>query len=136
MLARALDEVLHGRQQSSALNLTQCNGEHQSIVHILAVGGHAQDVFQQTAALVAVTPIDPTPEPPIDLATKLVSAFHLTPAESLVGALVACGWSAEAIARRLGCGLGTARNHIKSILRKAGTARQTELVALINRALV
>lgn len=57
--------------------------------------------------------------------------FSLTVAEADVAAMLANGHSIKTIARIRECRLETIRSHVKSILRKTGTTRQAELVALL-----
>jgi len=58
-------------------------------------------------------------------------ALGLTERESETAMLLAGGLDLPTIAHRLQLGLGTVRNHLKSIFGKTGTRRQGELVALL-----
>lgn len=58
----------------------------------------------------------------------LRALFGFTPAEARVGAALVRGEAAPAVARSMGISALTVRSHLKSILRKTGTARQAELV--------
>ncbi|MBE9607663.1 helix-turn-helix transcriptional regulator [Acetobacteraceae bacterium H6797] len=60
--------------------------------------------------------------------------FGLTPTEAAIAADLAVGRSLEAIAGKHHIGIGTVRWHLKSILSKTGTARQTEAAALLARS--
>jgi DNA-binding CsgD family transcriptional regulator len=70
---------------------------------------------------------------PADLAPILMAAFNLTQREALIANALARGEDLAAVAPRLSIGIGTARNHLKSIFRKTHTRRQAELVSLILR---
>ena len=63
----------------------------------------------------------------------LSTAFDLTQRETVVALLVARGLAPAAVARRLDIGEGTARNHVKAVLRKVGVHGQVELAALVAR---
>jgi DNA-binding CsgD family transcriptional regulator len=65
----------------------------------------------------------------------LAAAFELTPAELNVLSLITDGTSLVEAATRLGIAESTARSHVKSLHRKMGVERQSELVALIHRLL-
>jgi DNA-binding CsgD family transcriptional regulator len=61
----------------------------------------------------------------------IAATFRLTPREGEVAALLAGGLDLEAIAARLGLGVGTVRNHLKHAFDKTGAHSQAALVALI-----
>jgi len=61
----------------------------------------------------------------------IATTFHLTRREGEVAALLAGGLDLEAIAARLGLGVGTVRNHLKHAFDKTGAHSQAALVALI-----
>lgn len=60
----------------------------------------------------------------------LTAAFGLTPAEARVAQLISQGRDLPAVAEALELSLGAVRFHLKSILPKAGVARQAAFVAL------
>ncbi|MCK0154141.1 helix-turn-helix transcriptional regulator [Alcanivorax sp. S6407] len=66
---------------------------------------------------------------------KMQSLFHCTPAEASVAAALMQGLSANEIAEEKGVSVHTARQHIKSLLAKNGFGKQTELIAMLVRAL-
>ena len=57
--------------------------------------------------------------------------FGLTATEAAVAGFLAAGRSIDEVATAQGVSLNTARTHLKSILSKTGTNRQSELVALL-----
>jgi len=57
--------------------------------------------------------------------------FDLTPAESRVALLLCAGHVAKEVARELQVSIPTVRSHVRALLEKTGTSRQTELVALL-----
>jgi DNA-binding CsgD family transcriptional regulator len=66
-------------------------------------------------------------------AMALQGLFGLTPAEAVVASALAEGKSVGEIGAALGVSLNTARTHVKNILAKTGTSRQSQLVALLLR---
>jgi len=54
--------------------------------------------------------------------------FGLTKTESMVTSLLAQGIGVEEIASRLGVSVYTVRTHIRSIFKKTGVSKQTELI--------
>ncbi len=65
--------------------------------------------------------------------TLLAELFGLTPAECRIAIRTTAGASAEAIAEELGLSPHTVRNHIKSMMKKTATSKQSETVALLWR---
>lgn len=63
--------------------------------------------------------------------TMLRSLFGLTPVEAQLAALLGQGVPLDHAATRMGHGVGTARNHLKSIFARMGISRQQELVHLV-----
>ena len=100
-----------------------------SFLQVLPVTGRGRDVFLATAVVVVVKQLDRPARAP---RPKLIrQALGLTEREAEIAALLAEGSDLSAIAERLRIGIGTARNHLKSIFDKTGTGRQGELVALL-----
>lgn len=76
------------------------------------------------------------PDGPVDISTSALAAlFELTPREAAIAVRLAQGADLAEIARELGIGLGTVRNHLKRVFDKTGTNRQSHLVRLILRGL-
>jgi DNA-binding CsgD family transcriptional regulator len=63
-------------------------------------------------------------------ASTLEAVLDLTPVEARLTSELAAGNELPEIARTLGIGVGTVRNHLKRIFSKTGTRRQAELVSL------
>ena len=63
--------------------------------------------------------------------TMLRSLFGLTPVEAQLATLLGQGAPLDHAATRMGHGVGTARNHLKSIFAKMGLSRQQDLVRLV-----
>jgi DNA-binding CsgD family transcriptional regulator len=79
-----------------------------------------------------LTLIDPLARPPA--ATRLwCEAFDLTPSEAAVAALLVAGHSLESAAATRGSRATTLRVHLRHLFAKTGTARQSDLVALLLR---
>jgi len=66
---------------------------------------------------------------------KLQRLFHCTPAEAAIAGELMKGLSSSEIAEERGISVHTARQHIKNLLAKNGYKKQTELVAMLVRAL-
>jgi DNA-binding CsgD family transcriptional regulator len=115
-------------QQPAVIAITNERGERR-FLHVVPVTGLARDVFLATAAVVVV--IEPGRPRLASLAGAIRQALGLTQREAQIAMLLAEGLSLPAIAERLHLGLGTLRNHLKSIFAKTGTRRQGELVALL-----
>jgi DNA-binding CsgD family transcriptional regulator len=79
---------------------------------------------------VAVFITEPDAPLPIDQAT-VAETFRLTRRESEIAALLAEGISRDMIARRLGLGRGTVREHLRHVFEKTGSRSQPALVALL-----
>jgi DNA-binding CsgD family transcriptional regulator len=63
---------------------------------------------------------------------QLRALYDLTPTEARVALAAGRGKGLQAIANKLGIGLTTARTHLQRVFGKTGTARQAELVRLID----
>lgn len=99
-----------------------------AVLQVVPVRRHARDLFGRASAVVIAT----TPRQGLLPAAPIIQAlFDLTPAE--VGVVIDLGTGAapKAIARRTGRSVETVRNQIKSVLRKTGCARSSDLVRLI-----
>ena len=85
-----------------------------------------------TGAGAVLTLIDPLARP--SAATALWrEAFDLTPSEAAVAALLVAGHSLESAAATRGSRATTLRVHLRHLFAKTGTARQSDLVALLLR---
>ena len=115
-------------QQLAIVTVTNGRGERR-FLHVVPVTGRARDVFLATAAVAVL--IEPGRGRVGPLAGAIRQAFGLTEREAQIATLLAEGLSLPMIAERLRLGLGTVRNHLKSIFGKTETRRQGELVALL-----
>jgi len=66
----------------------------------------------------------------------LQALFGLTPTEALVARALAQGLDSAALARTMGVKPNTVQSHIKRVLVKSGTRRQSQLVSLILRSAI
>ena len=113
---------------SRSFPLPQSGDAPAAIVHLIPVRGKARDIFTRAAFLLIVTPVDRTRVP---AAETIQGLFDLSPAEARIARCLAAGGNVAAVARQLCLSPETVRSHIKSILSKSGTARQTDFVAAI-----
>lgn len=81
-------------------------------------------------AQVAVFLSDPNLQQPISV-NNLVSVYNLTPSEAQVAISIANGHSIEDIARTSNHSTHTIRSQLKSIFKKIGVSRQSELIKLL-----
>lgn len=104
---------------------------------LLPIAGDANDFFAPSRALAALVAIDAEEPQPTSQKVVLIlqSAFDLTLREADIAGRIAQGFSPAQVATSCGIGTGTARNHLKSILRKCGLHSQAELAALVSRYL-
>lgn len=84
------------------------------------------------AGAATLTLIDPLARPPA-ATTLWCEAFDLTPSEAAVAALLVAGHSLESAAASRGSRATTLRVHLRHLFAKTGTARQSDLVALLLR---
>jgi DNA-binding CsgD family transcriptional regulator/PAS domain-containing protein len=84
--------------------------------------------YGQVAAIVFVSD---SATKPLSRAAILHQLYRLTPTEGRIADLLAGGHEVGEVANRLGITLETARFHLKRVLSKTGTHRQTELIRLI-----
>jgi DNA-binding CsgD family transcriptional regulator len=83
------------------------------------------------ATVVFVSDPDAEPTTDVDLLGKL---YGLTPAEARLAVLLVRGDDLKSIADHQGVSHNTARTHMKRILEKTHTRRQSELVSLVLRS--
>jgi len=127
-LDRAIAAAVGDTPQSAIVPVANRDGERR-FLQVVPVAGRARDVFVATAALIVV--VEPGRDRSAPLAATIRQALELTEREAAIAGLLSQGLSLPVIAARLGLGLGTVRNHLKSIFGKTGTQRQGELVALL-----
>lgn len=83
-----------------------------------------------TAALVLINDPERSAAPP---KTRLIQAYGLTSAEAGVAQLMLRGDDIAVVARRLCISIETARTHLRRVLAKTGTHRQSDLVLMLTR---
>ncbi|HTW52859.1 MAG TPA: LuxR C-terminal-related transcriptional regulator [Stellaceae bacterium] len=127
-LDQAIAAAVRTPQQPAIVAITSPRGERR-FLYVVPVAGRARDVFLATAAVAVL--IDPGRDRVGPLAGVIRQAFGLTEREAQIATLLAEGLSLPTIAERLRLGIGTIRNHVKSVFGKTGTRRQGELVALL-----
>jgi DNA-binding CsgD family transcriptional regulator len=86
------------------------------------------DIFTDVRAVLLLRDADASPRPDANL---LSLRFGLTPAEIDIASQLACGSSLESISAARGVTIATTRTILRSIFRKTGVRRQSELVALL-----
>ncbi len=82
------------------------------------------------AALVLINDPDRAPAPP---RVRLIQAYGLTGAEAGVAQLMLRGVGIADVAQRLNISVETARTHVRRLLTKTGTHRQSDLILLLLR---
>jgi|SRR5271166_710083 len=82
------------------------------------------------AALVLINDLDRSAVPPRE---RLMQAYGFTLAEAGVAQLMLRGNGIAAVAARLGISLETARTHLRRVLAKTGTHRQSDLILVLMR---
>jgi DNA-binding CsgD family transcriptional regulator len=130
-LERAIAAAIDRSPRAGCAILSPTREGTRIVVRTVPVIGAARDVFASVAALVVLRLVGRPHGAPQSLSALLRDAFGLTAAESRVAALVGLGVAPVQAAHMLGIGIGTARNHLKAVMTKAGVSRQPELVALI-----
>jgi DNA-binding CsgD family transcriptional regulator len=81
-------------------------------------------------AKVAMFLSDPNQQQPISI-DSLVSVYSLTPSEAQVSISLANGHSIDEIAKQSHHSSHTIRSQLKSVFRKTGVSRQSELIKLL-----
>ena len=131
-LRTALAAVLRG--SADAIQRTLClprgEGRLPLLARMMAFPQSTMALRGMPATSVAIFLSDPEAPLPVD-AAMLSDVFALTRREAEVTCAVASGQPLLRIARRLGIGLGTLRQHLKQIYDKTGAHDRAALVALI-----
>lgn len=99
------------------------------VVHVVPVKRHARDIFTRSSAVVVVTPVGEVGPPDLKVICGL---FDLTRAEARVAQEITMGRSVEEVAASMGTTVATVRTQLKSVYRKTGVNRQSQLVALLS----
>lgn len=99
------------------------------VIQLVPVKRNARDVFSQASVIVIATPIGQVGPPDLRVISGL---FDLTRTEVRVAQQMIAGQSGAEAASALGITSNTFRTHAKSVFRKTGVNRQTELAALLS----
>ncbi|SMC99563.1 LuxR C-terminal-related transcriptional regulator [Rhizobium sp. RU36D] len=99
------------------------------VVHVVPVKRNARDIFTRSSAVVVVTPVGEVGPPDLKVICGL---FDLTRAEARVAQEITIGRSVEEVAASMGTTVATIRTQLKSVYRKTGVNRQSQLVALLS----
>jgi DNA-binding CsgD family transcriptional regulator/PAS domain-containing protein len=110
-------------------NLTLHAGERLLHLTVTPLAAPIAGAPSQADVLVTIT-MDTAPQ---SRARSLADLFHLTPAEIRVSMLLLEGLEPKEIAERTAVTYETVRFQLKSIYRKTGVTRQSELVRLLSR---
>jgi DNA-binding CsgD family transcriptional regulator len=129
---RIIGEAVRSGTRSGMVAISNPAGVR-SFLLVLPVLGQAREAFGVTQALAIL--INPAPkQAPKPPHFELVqAALGWTMREADVVAEIIDGNSPGTAAKRLQIGEGTARNHLKSAMQKAGVHSQVELAALVTR---
>ena len=117
-----------GVSSGGSLSLSRRSGRSALRVTVIPYQSHSLDSYGQLTALVFVS--DPAATP-LSRSAILRSLYRLTPAETRIADLLAGGSEVGEVASKVGVTLETARFHVKRVLAKTNTRRQTELVRLM-----
>ena len=118
-------------KQSVAIGITHPDAP--SPLPLLVTPMHAHLItsdLDYEGAKVAVFLSDPNLQQPISI-DSLVSVYNLTPSEAQVAISLANGHSIEEIASSSNHSAHTIRSQLKSVFRKTGVSRQSELIKLL-----
>ncbi|WP_342361881.1 helix-turn-helix transcriptional regulator [Terrarubrum flagellatum] len=132
-LERATAPALARPAASGFAVLSTNDAARRLVVRTMPVIGDARTVFGAAMALVIVEIWRQPDAPSAQFVRALREAFGLTQMEAHVASLIAAGVSPAMTARALKIAEGTARNHLKAAMAKAGVARQAELAAITAR---
>lgn len=131
-LNSAIFAALAGNGAPILLRIAGTEACRSPLLMVLPVTGEARDVFAAAKAFLVVLdtarPLSISPRPSLD---ALGASLALTAREKSVVGIVATGQDLSTAADKLDIGLGTARNHLKSAMQKAGVHSQVALVALL-----
>ncbi|RYF30545.1 MAG: helix-turn-helix transcriptional regulator [Comamonadaceae bacterium] len=98
------------------------------VFHLVPIRGRAHDLFASAEAFLIATLASRPKAPPFEVLNTL---FDLTPAEARVARLLTSGLSAVEIAKVGKVSTETIRGQIKSLLRKSGMHRQSDLILFL-----
>lgn len=118
-------------RQSVAIGITHPDAELPLPLLVTPMHAHLITTdLDYEGARVAVFLSDPNLQQPISI-DSLVSVYHLTPSEAQVAISLANGHSIDQIALKSNHSAHTIRSQLKSVFRKTGVSRQSELIKLL-----
>ena len=116
-------------ESGGILRVARPSGKRPWILRVAPLASDHRLVTGQTAAaIVLVYDLDSTPEPAADV---LRSTFGLTATETRFARELATGSDLATIAERLCMTIQTARTHLKRVMSKTDTRRQSQLIRLL-----
>jgi DNA-binding CsgD family transcriptional regulator len=118
-------------RQSVAIGITHPDAELPLPLLVTPMHAHLITTdLDYEGARVAVFLSDPNLQQPISI-DSLVSVYNLTPSEAQVAISLANGHSIDQIAHKSNHSAHTIRSQLKSVFRKTGVSRQSELIKLL-----
>jgi DNA-binding CsgD family transcriptional regulator len=129
LLATALESLRAAQGTTTrSIPIPAREGQSAMVVHLVPVRGQARDIFDNTLALLVVTPVT---HGGVAQADVIQGLFDLTPAEARVARSIATGNTPELIAQVQGVSVETVRKQLAAVLAKTGLRRQASLVGLL-----
>lgn len=119
-------------RKAALVRLSNRAGER-FFLQLVPLSGRAREVFSASVTLGVLQCPTTDQRPPATAPLLLREAFNLTDREARIAAMISEGVQVSDIAWQLRIGIGTVRNHIKSIYEKTATTRLPELAALLGR---
>ncbi|BCH33831.1 hypothetical protein MesoLjLc_57610 [Mesorhizobium sp. L-8-10] len=125
--ARALQQMVDRLAEGPRVHshVVAASGKMRKITLVRLNKDPIASFFEGPTVAILIEPAQGTRPPDLERAT---AAFNLTPAEIKVALALNRGISLRQAAAELGIAEGTARQQLKSIFRKTGTSRQSELI--------
>jgi DNA-binding CsgD family transcriptional regulator len=128
-LNAALKRAVGAGAQSSSLRLERPSRKR-PLTLLIAPMELETNSIRVPAALVLINDPDRRAAPPKE---RLIDAYGLTAAEARVAQLLLRGEGIAGVAAHSGISLETARTHLRRVLVKTGTHRQSDLISLLLR---
>ena len=130
LLTEAIANLNSSEYQLGAKSIAvPSDGENAAmVVHLIPVRRSAHDIFGPALGVLVITPLGSPQTLPDDLLNGL---FDLSAAEIRAANGLLQGKTIEELAEAFGLSRETIRTQVKAVLAKTGTARQSDLVALL-----
>lgn len=124
--ARSLAPLKDPRGTHASRSVASCPpGAVPAVIHLIPLAGQVRDIFDGGLSLVVITQVGEMTSPS---ASVLKGLFDLTAAEARVAKALAMGKTVRQIALDFGIGEATVRTHLKSVLAKSSSSRQSEFI--------